>query len=62
MIWSSWSSFWHMGGYGFYVWGSFFMTLLCIGGELALLSAQKRTLFTQLHQIVRLDKQDQYET
>ena len=62
MIWSSWSSFLHMDGYGFYVWGSFSMTLLCIGGELALLSMQKRTLFTQLHQIVRLDKQDQYET
>ena len=23
MIWSSWSDFWHMGGYGLYVWGAY---------------------------------------
>ena len=62
MIWSSWSSFFHMGGYGLYVWGSFLVTLLCIVGELWMLANKKRTLFTQLRQIVRLNQQDQHET
>ena len=62
MIWSSWSSFFHMGGYGLYVWGSFLVTLLCIVGELWILANKKRTLFTQLRQIVRLNQQDQHET
>ena len=62
MIWISWSSFFHMGGYGLYVWGSFLVTLLCIVGELWILANKKRTLFTQLRQIVRLNQQDQHET
>ena len=62
MIWNSWSSFFHMGGYGLYVWGSFLVTLFCIVAELWLLANQRRTLFTQLRQIVRLNQQDQHET
>ncbi|KAB2872923.1 MAG: heme exporter protein CcmD [Ideonella sp.] len=27
MIWASWSDFWHMGGYGLYVWGSYAVCL-----------------------------------
>lgn len=30
MEWASWSDFWRMGGYGFYVWGSFGATALAI--------------------------------
>lgn len=30
MEWASWSDFWRMGGYGFYVWGSYGVTVLCI--------------------------------
>ena len=30
MIWSSWTEFWAMGGYGLYVWGSFGVTALCM--------------------------------
>lgn len=30
MEWASWSDFWNMGGYGFYVWGSYGVTALCI--------------------------------
>lgn len=62
MIWNSWSNFFYMGGYAFYVWGSFLVTLLCIVGELWLLARLKRTLFTQLNQIVRLARQDSHET
>ena len=28
MNWTSWDEFWHMGGYGLYVWGSYGATLL----------------------------------
>lgn len=30
MHWSSWQAFWEMGGYAFYVWGSFGATFLLI--------------------------------
>ena len=33
MIWSSFSDFWSMGGYGLYVWGSFGVTALLMGAE-----------------------------
>ena len=34
MIWSSWTEFWAMGGYGLYVWGSFGVTALCVALEM----------------------------
>ena len=34
MIWSSWTEFWAMGGYGLYVWGSFGVTALCVALEI----------------------------
>ncbi|WP_297722467.1 heme exporter protein CcmD [Limnohabitans sp. Rim8] len=36
MIWNSASEFWAMGGYGLYVWGSFGVTALLMGGEVIL--------------------------
>lgn len=33
MIWSSFSGFWSMGGYGLYVWGSFGVTALLMAAE-----------------------------
>lgn len=30
MEWASWSEFWDMGGYGFYVWGSYGVTVACV--------------------------------
>jgi heme exporter protein D len=36
MIWNSVSEFWAMGGYGLYVWGSFGVTALLMGGEVIL--------------------------
>jgi len=61
MIWSSWSSFFHMGGYGLYVWGSFLMTFFCITGELWFNASHKKTLFVQLNQIARLTRQDRQQ-
>ena len=44
MNWSSWSDFIAMGGYGFYVWGSFGMTALVMGAELLSLRARRKAL------------------
>jgi heme exporter protein D len=34
MQWASWSAFFNMGGYAFYVWFSFGFTVFCIGCEI----------------------------
>lgn len=44
MNWGSWSEFFAMGGYGVYVWGSYAVTLICIVGEVWLISKRRRTL------------------
>jgi heme exporter protein D len=41
------SSFFSMGGYGFYVWGSYLATLVVLGGELLSLSRRRRALAKQ---------------
>lgn len=56
MNWGSWSNFIDMGGRGFYVWGSYLITLLCIVFELGLLSSHKRTLLQRLTQMMKLNK------
>ena len=33
MYWKSFDDFWHMGGYGLYVWGSYAVTLLVMAAE-----------------------------
>ena len=41
----SWAQFFEMGGYAFYVWGSYLATLILMGGEvLMLLRRGKRRL------------------
>ena len=45
MNWASWSDFFAMGGYAFYVWGSFGMTFAALAGEVALLRMRRRTLW-----------------
>ena len=44
MIWTSWSAFAEMGGYGLYVWGSFAVTALVIVGEIWSVAARRRAL------------------
>ena len=40
----SWSDFFYMGGYGFYVWGSYLVALIAIGGELvSVMTRRKRS-------------------
>jgi len=57
MNWGSWSNFIDMGGRGFYVWSSYFITLICIVFELGLLARQKRALWLRLTQLMKLNKQ-----
>lgn len=52
MNWSSWSEFFSMGGYGFYVWGSYLITFACVIGEIILISRRRRTLDKRYGQIV----------
>ena len=40
----NWSEFFSMGGYAFYVWGSYAIALLALGGEVLLLRQRKKNL------------------
>jgi heme exporter protein D len=42
MSWASASDFFHMGGYGLYVWGSYVVTAGLIALELAMLRLRRR--------------------
>ena len=48
MNWGSWDNFLAMGGYAFYVWGSYGVTLALIVAEVVLLRARKRSIDTTL--------------
>jgi heme exporter protein D len=40
----NWSEFFSMGGYAFYVWGSYLVTLLVMGGEVVSLLRRRKSL------------------
>ncbi len=44
MNWHSAQEFFQMGGYGFYVWGSYLMAAVCIAIEVVALRRRSRTL------------------
>jgi heme exporter protein D len=44
MIWKSLDDFIAMGGYGFYVWGSYLVTAIVIMAEILLLRARRRAV------------------
>ena len=48
MNWGSWSEFFAMGGYAFYVWGSYLVTLGLVIAEIALLALRKRRALARL--------------
>ncbi|PSJ46236.1 heme exporter protein CcmD [Zobellella endophytica] len=50
MKFESWSAFWAMGGYGFYVWLSFAVTLLALLGLLAITITTKKRLLREVKQ------------
>ncbi len=43
MSWHGLGDFFHMGGYGFYVWGSFLATAALVAGEIAVLRQRGRS-------------------
>ena len=53
MNWGSWSAFWQMGGAGFYVWGSYGVTLLAIVVELLRVFRRRRDTLTRLQRLRR---------
>jgi len=42
MNWGGWTEFWAMGGYGFYVWGSYAVTFAALALEIILLRRRVR--------------------
>jgi heme exporter protein D len=48
MNWGSAAAFWAMGGYGFYVWGSFGAVALGFGAEVLLLKLRNRAVLQGL--------------
>jgi heme exporter protein D len=48
MTWGSWDSFLAMGGYAFYVWGSYLVALALMIAEIALLALRKRSALARL--------------
>jgi len=48
MSWGSPAAFFAMGGYAFYVWGSFVATGICLAAELLLLRVRRRQAFAQV--------------
>jgi heme exporter protein D len=43
----NWSNFFYLGGYGFYVWGSYIATLILLGAEVLQLLRRRKTLREQ---------------
>ena len=58
MSWASWSDFFAMGGYGFYVWGSYLVFIFCMIGEIVLIINRRRTLHKQLSLIHKAKQQE----
>ncbi|AEY02396.1 hypothetical protein GU3_13215 [Oceanimonas sp. GK1] len=50
MKFDSWSAFWAMGGYGFYVWLSFAVTLLALLGLVVATITTKKRLLREVSQ------------
>ncbi|NMG44696.1 heme exporter protein CcmD [Aromatoleum toluvorans] len=53
MQWESWSAFWDMGGFAFFVWGSYGLTLLLVVGELILVVRRRRDTVRRLLRLRR---------
>ena len=52
----NWSEFFSMGGYAFYVWGSYLIALIVIGGEVLLVRQRRKSLQAQNDDMLRASK------
>jgi heme exporter protein D len=62
MIWNSLDDFIAMGGYGFYVWGSYLVTAIVIMAEILLLRARRRAVEKTRQIQIILSEQMKHET
>ncbi len=46
----NWSEFFHMGGYGFYVWGSYLIAFVLLVGEVIFLLRRQKALRKRVSQ------------
>jgi heme exporter protein D len=58
MNWESASHFWAMGGYGFFVWGSYGVTAAVIAAELIALSRRMKKARAQARRDLALERID----
>ena len=57
MIWSNWSDFFAMGGYAFYVWGSYGLTAVLMIAEVVLVLRRRRNVVAQLARSVDVESE-----
>jgi heme exporter protein D len=62
MIWKNLDDFIAMGGYGFYVWGSYLVTAVIIIGEVLMLRARRRAVENTRAAQRSLSEQVKHET
>ncbi len=62
MIWGSMETFLAMGGYAFYVWGSYGMAIVLLAGEILLVVGRRRTTLRRLSLTRRMTANDRNET
>jgi heme exporter protein D len=48
MVWGSWDSFWAMGGYGSFVWGSYGVTVTALAVEIWLVRMRRRRALAEV--------------
>jgi heme exporter protein D len=58
MIWNSMADFWHMGGYGLYVWGSVGVCAAALAWEQVLLRKRTEAIVRSLRRRARAEKMD----
>jgi heme exporter protein D len=57
----NWSNFFKMGGYAFYVWGSYLVALVVMGGEVILVLKRRKALEARLAQQSQLSEGGDHE-
>lgn len=55
IYWNSFADFIHMGGYGFYVWGSFGLTALIMAIEPIMVARNQKTTIARLKRQLRAE-------
>ncbi len=62
MQWASWSDFWAMGGYGFFVWGSYGVTAVLMIAEVVLVIRRRGATLEQIARAARIEKGQRHES